>query len=202
MHPCTRLQRYKNWTSANYADDKNHITQTVHKLKQNVGREVYFVLFKCNGFDHPECGWCEWISKCFGSHLDPFLQTLSNGWPETDVNTRCKQGMEHTVGIHSKTEELSSKSASGLRELSDWRLCVWDQRSLAGVPAWEAPEPQCLIWCREVCVFLFQFPASITEPTSQSWLDNKPLSHAHMHKLPRRFMIKRPANRVHAKIKT
>lgn len=48
------------------------------------------------------------------------LQTLSNGWPETDVNTRCKQGREHTVGIHSKTEELSSKSVSGLRELSDW----------------------------------------------------------------------------------
>lgn len=65
----------KNRTSANWANDKNHITQTVHKLKQNVGREVYFGLYKCNGFDHPECGSCEWISKWFGSHLGvPFCK--------------------------------------------------------------------------------------------------------------------------------
>ncbi len=100
-----------------------------------------------------------------------------------------------------KMKNLTAVKVSELRELSDWRLCVCvcvcEIRDPWQACLHERPQNHSALYGAEKYVFLFQFPASITDPTSQSWLDNKPLSHAHMHRLPRKFMIKIPANRVH-----
>lgn len=164
-------------------------------------REVNFGLYKCNGFDHPECGWCEWISKMFWTPFGCVLSTQcqTDGWKRMLIPGINRVGSTRLYPFKKWT--CSNKSVSELRELSDWRLCVWRERSeIAGRPACMKGSRATVPYMvqRSVCVFLFQFPASITDPTSQSWLDNKPLSHAHMHRLPRKFMIKKPANRVHA----
>lgn len=104
--------------------------------------------------------------------LDPIWvciwHAVLNGLLITDVNTRCKQHRQYRVSIHPKSEELhSSKSVSELRELSDWRLCVCEIRHPWQACLHERPQSHSALYGAEKYVFLFQFPASITDPTSQ-----------------------------------
>jgi len=80
---------------------------------------------KCNGFDHPECGWCEWISKMFRTPFGCVLSTQcqTDGWKRMLIPPGINRAGAHGY-IHSKKELNSDKSLSGLRELSDWRLSV------------------------------------------------------------------------------